>query len=146
MDFRKSFEAIIGVIVLLLCGLFFSHIFQKGKITRYEHYGYILYAKFNNIEGISVGSEVKIAGIRVGTVEDIQLDKETFQAIIKIDIKKELKIPTDSIISVSSSGILGGKFIDLKIGIEENILKNGEYFVNTRSAVNLEDLISKFVH
>lgn len=145
MDFRKSFEAIIGVVVLLLCGLFFSHIFQKGKITKYEHYGYILYAKFNNIDGVSIGSEVKIAGIRVGTVEDIKLDKETFQAIVKIDIQKELKIPADSTISISSSGILGGKFVNLKIGIDDNILKNGEYFINTQSAVNFEDLISKFV-
>ena len=145
MDFRKSFEAIIGVVVLLLCGLFFSHIFQKGKITKYEHYGYILYAKFNNIDGVSIGSEVKIAGIRVGTVEDIKLDKETFQAIVKIDIQKELKIPADSTISISSSGILGGKFVNLKIGIDDNILKNGEYFINTQSAVDFENLISKFV-
>ena len=91
MENKKSFEAIIGALILLLCGLFFSHIVKSNEWVKHEKYKDILYAKFNNIEGIKVGTEVKIAGVRVGFVENTQLDTNTFQVKVKLNVMENLK-------------------------------------------------------
>lgn len=145
MENKKSFEAIIGAIILLLCGLFFTHIMKSNVNIKTTTYKDVLYAKFSNIEGIKVGSEVKIAGVRVGQVEDTTLDTNTFQVKVKLNVLENLNIPNDSILAVSSSGFLGGKFLEIKPGVEDDILTNGSSFVNTKSTMNLEDLIDKAV-
>ena len=145
MNNKKSFEAIIGGLILLLCSLFFSHIVKSNQTIKQERYKDILYAKFNNIEGIKVGSEVKIAGIRVGLVESMKLDTNTFQAQLKLNVIDNLNIPDDSVISVASSGLLGGKFLNIKPGVSDIFLTNGASFSNTQSSLNLEDLVGKVV-
>ena len=145
MDNNKSFEAIIGGLILLICGLFFTHIMKSNSFVKKEKYNHILYAKFNNIEGIKIGTEVKIAGIRVGAVEKTEIDPSTFQVKVKLNIADNLKLPTDSSLNVSSSGLLGGKYLEIKPGMEDSVLKNGEYFSNTTSSLNIEDLINKVV-
>ena len=145
MNEKKSFEAIIGAVVLLICGLFFSHIVNKNKQTEKQKFGNILYANFTNIEGIKIGSEVKIGGVRVGMVRDLKLKTDTYQVNVKIGVRDDLQLPTDSIISVASTGLLGGKFLDIKPGIDDDILQNGGSFTNTISTLNLEDLIGKVV-
>ncbi len=142
-DNKKPFEAIVGFVVLLICGLFFSHIVKLNQIPRIEKYKDILYAKFNNIDGINVGDDVKIAGIRVGVIEKIHLDRNVFQAEVKLNVLDNLKIPDDSILAVSSNGLFGGKFLEIKPGISEKVLTNGSSFVNTKSSINLDDLIGK---
>lgn len=145
MDTNKSFEAIIGSLILLLCGLFFTHIVKSNNIVKQEKYKDVLYAKFNDIEGIKVGTEVKIAGMRVGVVEDTKLDKDTFQVNVKINVAENLNIPSDSTLSVSSSGLLGGKYLNIKPGVDEEFLKSGSYFSSTQSSMNIEDLVGKVV-
>ncbi len=146
MGNKKSLEAIIGGIILLVCTLFFSHFIKVNNLTtKGEVYKEILYAKFNNIEGIKIGSEVKIAGVRVGVVKDLKLDTNTFQVKAKLNVAENLNIPSDSVIAVTSSGLLGGKFLNIKPGIEDNFLINGASFSSTQSSLNLEDLIGKVV-
>ena len=145
MDKKKSFEAIIGVFIILVCGLFLSHTIKMNKQSKDEKYNRIFYAKFNNIEGIKIGTEVKIAGLRVGLVNNLTLDKNTFQVIAKLSVIDDLNIPTDSVLAVTSSGLLGGKFLNIKPGIEDDYLQNGSSFNSTQSSVNLEDLIGKVV-
>ena len=117
MNERKSFEAIIGAIIILICCLFFSHIVNTNKQVEKQKFGKILYANFTNIEGIKVGSEVRIGGVRVGMVKDAKL----------------------------KTGLLGGKFLNIKPGVDDDILQNGGSFTNTISTLNLEDLIGKVV-
>ena len=145
MENKKSFEAIIGALVLLLCGLFFSHIVKSNESLKQEKYKDVLYAKFNNIEGIKIGTEVKIAGVRVGFVEKTQLDTNTFQVKVKLNVMENLNIPDDSILAVTSSGLLGGKFLNIKPGVGDSVLTNGSSFTSTQSSMNLEDLIGKVV-
>jgi len=143
MGNKKSFEAIIGVLVLLFCFLFFTHILKSNENVKREKYKDILYAKFNNIDGIKVGTEIKIAGVRVGYVEDIKLDTNTFQVKVKMDMSENLNIPDDSTISVSSSSLLGDKFLSIDPGISDTVLLNGSSFANTKSSMNIEDLVGK---
>ena len=145
MESNKSFEAITGGLVILFCGLFFTHIVKSNELVKREKYKDILYAKFNNIEGIKVGTEVKIAGVRVGQVVSTQLDTNTFQVKVKLNVVDNLNIPDDSTLAVTSSGLLGGKFLNIKPGVSDISLTNGASFSNTQSALNLEDLIGKVV-
>ena len=145
MDNRKPFEAIVGGIILLICGLFFTHIFKQNEQVKKSVYKNVFYAKFNNIDGIKVGTEIKIAGVRVGFVENIELDNNTFQVKVKMNINDSLNIPMDSVVAVASSGLLGGKFLNIKPGVEDTFLTNGSTFQSTQSSLNLEDLIGKVV-
>ena len=145
MSDKKSLEAVVGGIILLVCSLFFTHFIKVNNVSKKEAYKEILYAKFNNIEGIKIGSEVKIAGVRVGVVKDLKLDSSTFQVKAKLNVIENLNIPSDSVISVTSSGLLVGKFLNIKPGVEDAFLTNGASFSSTQSSLNLEDLIGKVV-
>ena len=145
MDTKKTFEAIIGFVIVLFCLLFVVNVFKSGIKIRNAAYNKLLYAKFNNIDGIKVGSVVKIAGVNVGSVENIELDTGDFNVKLTMRLRSDTSIPADSVISVNSEGLLGGKYLGIETGIEETYLRNGEYFNSTQSSMNIEKLIGKVV-
>ena len=145
MDTRKTFEAIIGFVIVLFCLLFSVNVFKSGIKIKNTKYNKLLYAKFNNIDGIKVGSVVKIAGVNVGSVEDIELDTGDLNVKLTMRFRSDVSIPSDSVISVNSEGLLGGKYLGIETGIEETYLQNGEYFSSTQSTMNIEKLIGKVV-
>jgi phospholipid/cholesterol/gamma-HCH transport system substrate-binding protein len=104
---------------------------------------YVINAAFNNISGVKVGADVQIAGVTVGKVRQLDLSKEN-QAIVGMQVNREVAIPVDSIASVKSQGIIGDKYIQITLGGDESFYKPGEIIVDTESAVDLESLISKF--
>jgi phospholipid/cholesterol/gamma-HCH transport system substrate-binding protein len=141
---RHSFEVIAGIIVILVSIVFMTHVFRIGVSSHKGSDEQILKGCFNNIDGIKIGSDVKIGGIKVGSVTAIKLDKESFRVCVNIAIDEDIKIPEDSTLAVSSSGIFGGKYLAIKIGASEDMMQNNHYFTSTQSTLNLEDLISKF--
>ncbi len=104
---------------------------------------YVINAAFNNISGVKAGADVQIAGVTVGKVRQLNLSKEN-QAMVGMQINREVAIPMDSIASVKSQGIIGDKYIQITLGGDESLYKPGETIVDTESAVDLESLISKF--
>ena len=104
---------------------------------------YVLRAEFANISGVKSGADIQIAGVRVGTVKDLTLNEDSF-AIVSMQLDREVVVPVDSIASVKSQGIIGDKFIQISLGGDEEILKEGDTITDTESAVDLESLISKF--
>ena len=145
MDTRKTFEAIIGFVIVLFCLLFSVNVFKSGIKIKNTKYNKLLYAKFNNIDGIKVGSVVKIAGVNVGSVENIELDTGDLNVKLTMRFRSDVSIPSDSVISVNSEGLLGGKYLGIETGIEETYLQNGEYFSSTQYTMNIEKLIGKVV-
>ena len=145
MDTKKTFEAIIGFIIVLFCLLFAVNVFKSGIKIKNTTYNKLLYARFNNIDGIKLGSIVKIAGVNVGSVEDIELDGSDFNVKLTMRLMSNISIPSDSVISVNSEGLLGGKYLSIEPGIEETYLKNGDYFSSTQSTMNIEKLIGKVI-
>ncbi len=135
-------EAIIGAIVLGISGFFVYFAFSSSgeKIT----HGYVLLAKFNNVGGLSVGSDVKINGIKIGIVKSLSID-ENYQANAELLIKDKLKIPQDTSAAITTDGIMGNKFVSLNTGFSDDILSPNSEIESTRSALNLEDLIDKFI-
>jgi len=104
---------------------------------------YTIYAEFNNISGIKSGADVQVAGVKVGTVRELTLDKDAY-AKVAMQIDNTVKIPVDSIASVKSMGIIGDKFIQISLGGDTNFFKEGGLITDTESAVDIESLISKF--
>lgn len=108
-----------------------------------ESKSYPLAAEFNNISGVKVGADVQVAGVTVGKVRQLTLNKENM-AVVGIQIDRLVKVPVDSIASVKSTGIIGDKYIQISLGGDEKLYKPGETIVDTESSVDLESLISKF--
>jgi phospholipid/cholesterol/gamma-HCH transport system substrate-binding protein len=140
---HNLFEVIVGTFVLFSAIYFFFFSFNKSGISTSESYQ--ISAKFDNIDGISSGSDIKISGVKVGTVASQEIDSRTYQAIIKLDIYNSIDLPSDSSAKILSSGLLGGKYIGIEIGADDEIMKNGDEILFTQSGVNFEELLSKFI-
>lgn len=104
---------------------------------------YVINAEFNNISGVKAGADVQIAGVTVGKVRQLDLNREN-QAVVGMQVNRDVAIPVDSIASVKSQGIIGDKYIQITLGGDESLYKPGETIVDTESSVDLESLISKF--
>jgi phospholipid/cholesterol/gamma-HCH transport system substrate-binding protein len=137
------FEIIVGTFVLLCATYFFFNSFKSAKVGRVS--GYYVIAKFDNIDGIAGGSDVKISGVKIGTVEDQYLDSEDFRATLRLSIDQGIKLPTDSSAKISSEGLLGSKYLSITPGADEEMLKNGDEIQFTQSSINFEDLLGKFI-
>jgi phospholipid/cholesterol/gamma-HCH transport system substrate-binding protein len=104
-----------------------------------------LLAKFDNVDGIKNGSDVKTSGVKIGTVEDQYLDTKNFRAVLKLNINRSVKLSTDSSAKVASEGLLGTKYLSIAPGGDEENLKDGEEIQFTQSSVNFEDLLGRFI-
>jgi phospholipid/cholesterol/gamma-HCH transport system substrate-binding protein len=140
---NNLFEIIVGTFVLACAIYFFYTSFGKSGISVENTYQ--LSAKFDNVDGISSGSDIKIAGVKIGTVASEVIEPETYRAILKLNINQSVKLPRDSSAKILSSGLLGGKYVGIEIGADEEMLANNDQIQFTQSGVNLEDLLGKFI-
>ena len=140
---NNYFEIIVGTFVLFCAAFFFFSSFRSAKVSSYD--GYYLLAKFDNIDGISNGSDVKISGVKVGTVVDQFLDEKDFRGTLKISIIQNVKLPSDSSVKIASEGLLGSKYLAITPGGDEENLADGAEIQFTQSSVNLEELLGKFI-
>ncbi len=140
-------EMTVGIFMLIgiLCLGYIS--IKLGKMELLGGDYYTVSALFDSVSGLKPGARVEIAGVEVGKVDRIALDpKSGDQAVVGMKIKSGVKITDDVIASVRTSGIIGDKFIMLKPGGSERYLKNNDTIRETESAIDIEDLISKFIH
>ena len=135
-------EAVIGAVVLIIASffMFFAYTTSGTKINE----GYIITARFDDVGSLAVGSDVKISGIKIGIVKSLEIDKN-YQAKASLLIKTDIKIPKDSTASVTTDGIMGNKFVAIITGFDNNVLSDKDEIELTKSSVNLESLIDKFV-
>jgi phospholipid/cholesterol/gamma-HCH transport system substrate-binding protein len=140
---ERLFETIIGIGTLIVFAIFFVYILAKSSSVVGGGKYYNLYAKFSDIEGVVVGSAVKLSGITIGEVSQINID-ENFMAVATLKVSSKYLIPTDSSLSVSTSGLIGSKYLMVSPGADEETLKNGSYFFKTQSSIGLDGLIKSF--
>jgi phospholipid/cholesterol/gamma-HCH transport system substrate-binding protein len=143
MEKDRAFETVVGFLVLIVVIFFFNYVYIKSGWQSAD--GYLLAAKFDRADGLTEGGDVKISGIKVGKIEDMEVDPESFFAVVKFRVSKKLRLPRDTCASVSSEGLLGGKYLSLIPGCDEKMLGDGDEIENTTGAMNLETLIGKFV-
>jgi phospholipid/cholesterol/gamma-HCH transport system substrate-binding protein len=138
---RAEVLAGFGIVALALGFLAYSGVGQIGNAAA----TYDLTASFRSANGIGVGTDVRLAGVKVGTISDMALNPQTFFADVVVTLDKSVQLPTDTAILISSEGLLGGNFIELVPGGAEEILAEGEQIEDTQSSVSLINLLMKFV-
>ncbi len=136
-------EAIIGAAVLAVAVSFAAFGYAR---TQSGGSGYDLLAKFPQVGGINVGSEVKVSGVKVGTVTSQRLDPKSYQAEIHFTVDKSVKLPIDTIAKITSEGLLGGSYIQLSPGGDPEFLKPGEQIEQTQGSVDLMGLIGQAIY
>ena len=129
-----------GLLALLLLSLRVSGLNVDSSDT------YQLYAYFDNIAGLSVRSKVTMAGVTIGKVTAIDLDRESYTGRVTLEIQKDIDIlPVDSTASILTAGLLGEKYVGISVGGEEETLGEGDTIRDTQSSLVLEELIGKFL-
>ena len=137
-------ETLIGAVVLVVAGAFLYFAFSRADVGGVD--GYTVIAKFDKVDGINVGSDVLLGGIKIGTVSDQKLDLKNYLAVLSLTLREEVKLPTDSSIKIASSGLLGENYLAIEPGADEEFLKNGDEIEHTQGAINLTDLIGKAIY
>jgi phospholipid/cholesterol/gamma-HCH transport system substrate-binding protein len=137
-------EVLAGAGVLAVAAGFFLYAAQGSGFTR-EADGYALTASFRSAEGINVGSDVRLAGVKVGSISALSLNPTTYFADAVVELKNDILLPTDSAILISSEGLLGGNFVEIIPGGALENLEPGAEIEDTQGAVSLITLLMKFV-
>jgi phospholipid/cholesterol/gamma-HCH transport system substrate-binding protein len=140
---RKLPEVLTGLAVIIVAIAFL--IYALGQAQAISAGGYGLTAQFSSIGGLTVGSDVKVGGVTVGHVTAERLDPQTYAAVVNMQINQDVKLPTDTSAAISSDGLLGGNYIGLSPGGSDKMLAPGQAFSVTQSAINIEDLLGKFI-
>ncbi len=140
---RNLLETLMGAFVFFIAVGFGFFAYKSSNIATPN--GYELIAKFDSIDGLANGGDVRIGGVKVGAVIEQTLDTETYMAIVKLSLSDTIKIPKDSSVSIVSSGLLGGKYVSITPGGDEEYLKNNGEIEYTQSSVNFESLIGKMM-
>ena len=135
----------VGVTVLVLGALFVMSVSTSGRPGDASGLGYEITARFRSIDGISVGSDVTLAGIVVGTVTKQVFDPADLSAVITMDIRDKVDIPYDSVAMIVSSGVFGGKFIKIAAGGEEEYFEAGDEFEYVQNSIIFEELLEKVI-
>lgn len=136
-------ETLMGAVVLIVAALFLGFAYSSTNMSPVG--GYEVTAKFDRVDGLNTGSDVKISGIKVGTVLSEKLDPDTFLAVVTLSLQNNVKLPTDTVAQVSSEGLLGGNFMSLVPGSSDKNIPPGGEIKYTQAPVNLMQLLGKFI-
>ncbi|WP_169569081.1 outer membrane lipid asymmetry maintenance protein MlaD [Sneathiella limimaris] len=137
-------ETIIGAVVLAFAAIFLIFAYRTADLGGGGN-GVNLTARFDKVDGLTVGSDVRMSGIKIGTVTSQELDSQTFQAVIGISIADNIQLPEDTAAKISSESLLGGSYLELEPGGADEVLANGDEITYTQSAVSLMDLIGQAI-
>lgn len=136
-------ETLMGAVVLVVALTFLVFAYSRADIGTVR--GYELLAKFDRIDGLTIGSDVLVSGIKVGSVVDQYIDQETYLAVVRISIDRSIKLPEDSSAQISSEGLIGDKFLVLVPGGSDEMLAAGDEIVFTQGSVDLIGLLGKAI-
>ena len=140
---HSAIEIATGAAVLLIAGGFL--VYAVANTGQRIGAGYTLHAEFDHADGLGTGAEVRIAGVKVGSVQSIALNTKTYQADVAFTVQNGVSLTTDSSATISTDGLLGGKYLALATGGDETNLKPGATITITQGSVNLEALLGKYI-
>jgi phospholipid/cholesterol/gamma-HCH transport system substrate-binding protein len=142
---KLNIQLLTGIFVMIGIASFTYIAVSIGGVRFTAQPGYTLIARFTSISGMQVGAIVEAAGVRVGTVSAIRFDADRYEAIVSLRINQDVPVQEDAIAAIRTQGIIGEKFIKIIPGGFEELLTDGMEIGETESAVNLEELVSKYM-
>jgi phospholipid/cholesterol/gamma-HCH transport system substrate-binding protein len=140
---RNAVETVMGAVVLVAAALFLYFAYTTSQLRAIS--GYDLTARFNRVEGLRDGSDVRISGIKVGSVVSQELDPKTFVAMVRLSIEPSIKLPVDTVATITSSGLFGDNYVALEPGNEDAMISPGGQIQHTQSPMNLQSLIGQYI-
>lgn len=140
---RNVIETVLGAVVLLVAGIFLLFALQFSSNAGVK--GYDLLAEFRATDGLKIGDEVRMAGVKIGTVTQIALKPEDYGAVVTMRLEPQAQVSVDSTVSIHTDGLFGGKYMEILIGGETENLKPGQRFGFVQDSVIVEELIEKIV-
>ena len=140
---RNAVETVMGAVVLVVAALFLF--FAYTRTQTHTVTGYDVSARFDRVDGLRTGGDVRISGIKVGTVTSQSLDPQTFLAVVHLTLDPSIKLPVDTIATITSTGLLGENYLALVPGNDEEYIKPGGTIDHTEPPINIFSLINKFV-
>jgi len=140
----KSLKVGIGIAIVILAIIAFNYA-TKAKVEHSDNGVYYpLQARFGRTDGLMLGDKVRLSGMDIGRVVDAHLD-DHFNAVLTLDIKDDILIPADSSAAIVSSGIMGGKYIEIEPGGDEEYMKPRDEFSYTQDAMVIEELVDRII-
>ncbi|MFI3241071.1 MAG: outer membrane lipid asymmetry maintenance protein MlaD [Alphaproteobacteria bacterium] len=140
---KKPIETLMGILVIIIAAFFLVFALRLSDLKVVK--GYSLTANFLKVGGLNVGSDVRINGIKVGTVTSQNLDNEKFEAVLNLSIASNISLPTDSSAIIVGDGLMGDKFIKIEPGRSKEFLKDGDILTNTKDFKSLEDMVGEVI-
>lgn len=141
---RNVIETVMGGVVLLVAAAFLVFAFRSSGIATASG-GYRVVAPFDDASGISPGSDVRLAGVKIGRVVSQALDPQTFVAQVTVEIDQGIELPKDTSARIIPDGLLGGSYVSLAPGGDDANLEDGDRIQFTQGAINVVDLLGRFV-
>jgi phospholipid/cholesterol/gamma-HCH transport system substrate-binding protein len=140
---RNIIETIMGGVVLLVALMFMIFVYSSSSTRTGD--GYEVTAQFNRVDGLTPGADVRLSGIKVGSVVDQVLDPVSYLAIVRISVSNSVKLPKDTAARILSDGLLGGNYLALEPGGDEAMIEPGGEITVTQDPINIADLLGRFV-
>jgi len=140
---RHAVETVMGAVVLIVAAFFVYFATSTAQVQMVK--GYEVTALFYKIGGLKQGADVRVSGIKVGTVIDQSLDPKTFDAVVKMTIQASVKLPADTVASIASEGMLGDKYIRLEPGQSKTLVADGGLLSKTKDFRSLEDQVGEII-
>lgn len=140
---RSTIETVMGAVVLLIAGMFVYVAYTTAQISTED--GYEVTATFFKVGGLTAGSDVRINGIKVGTVSGLNLDRQTYDAVVHLSIAGNIQLPTDTVAAIGSEGILGGKYVRIDPGSAGETIAAGGQIERTQDFRSLEDQVGEII-
>ncbi|MCB1563978.1 MAG: outer membrane lipid asymmetry maintenance protein MlaD [Alphaproteobacteria bacterium] len=140
---RSVIETVLGAVVLAVAGFFLAFSYKTANVATGN--GYEITAHFAGIGGLKVGDDVQISGVKVGAVTDVALDEGTYLARVKMSVDSKVRLPLDTAALISSESLLGGRYLSLEPGADEDFIQPGGMIEYTQAPQNLEQLLGQFI-
>ena len=141
--YKRPVETIMGILVLVVAGLFCYFAYSVSDLQVVK--GYNVTANFLKVGGLNTGSDVRINGIKIGTVVSQKLNDEDYTANVVMSIASDIKLPKDSVASIVSDGLMGNKFIKIDPGHTKEFLSDGDKMEKTKDFKTIEDLVGEVI-
>jgi len=140
---QKLIETIMGAVVLLVAGFFLVFAYTHADLREVK--GYSVIAHFSNAAGVDRGADVRINGIKVGTVGAMGLDNQTFSSVLTLSIRNDIRLPDDTVGSIASDGLLGGKYIRLEPGKSQKTLDDNGQITKSKDFKSIEEMVGNLI-
>jgi phospholipid/cholesterol/gamma-HCH transport system substrate-binding protein len=141
---KRSFvETAIGALVIVVAAVFLFYAYRNSSLSTTD--GYEVNAEFYSVGGLTAGGDVRVGGVKIGSVTGLALDQEDYLAVVTLSIDESVKLPADTEISIVSDGLLGGRYVSLKPGPAEQMIPAGGTLTNVRDSATIEDILARAI-